>query len=86
MPEPATNLPLFIEGAQHPGRYDDRAHAALAKNELDCISAPEKAFVWFEQSAHSPPFEEPVTINTWITAHIRPIAVDQQGHTTYVHR
>jgi pimeloyl-ACP methyl ester carboxylesterase len=67
------DAPIFLLS----GRYDHRADAALAENYLDRLSAPQKAFVWFEQSAHSPPFEEPATFNAWITAHIRPIAVAQ---------
>jgi pimeloyl-ACP methyl ester carboxylesterase len=67
------HTPIFLLS----GRYDHRADAALAENYLDRISAPQKAFVWFEQSAHSPPFEEPAAFNAWITAHIRPIAAAQ---------
>jgi pimeloyl-ACP methyl ester carboxylesterase len=56
------------------GRYDHRTDGALAENYLLRVTAPQKAFVWFEQSAHSPPFEEPAAFNDWITAHIRPLA------------
>jgi pimeloyl-ACP methyl ester carboxylesterase len=62
-------VPIFLLS----GRYDHRTDAALAENYLDQISAPQKAFVWFEQSAHSPNFEEPVAFDAWITAHIRPL-------------
>jgi pimeloyl-ACP methyl ester carboxylesterase len=63
-------VPIFLLS----GRYDHRTDASLAEKYLQRISAPQKAFVWFEQSAHSPPFEEPGTFNAWITAHIRPLA------------
>jgi proline iminopeptidase len=62
--------PIFLLS----GRYDHRTDAALAENYLDRISAPQKAFVWFERSAHSPPFEEPAAFNAWVAANIRPIA------------
>ncbi len=57
------------------GRYDHRTDAVLALNYLERLSAPQKTFVWFEQSAHSPPFEEPATFNAWMATHIRPLAV-----------
>jgi pimeloyl-ACP methyl ester carboxylesterase len=56
------------------GRYDHRTDGALAEAFLDHITAPKKGFVWFERSAHSPPFEEPAAFNAWITDNIRPLA------------
>lgn len=41
------------------GRYDYTVNAELSKKLLDMIDAPKKAFYMFEQSAHSPMFEEP---------------------------
>jgi len=56
------------------GRYDHRTDGGLAEAFLDRIEAPKKGFVWFERSAHSPPFEEPAAFNAWITDHVRPLA------------
>jgi proline iminopeptidase len=52
------------------GRYDRRADSGLAQTHLSEIEAPKKAFVWFENSAHSPPFEEPEVFNAWIISHL----------------
>ncbi len=56
------------------GRYDHRTDGALAEAFLDRVEAPKKGFVWFDRSAHSPPFEEPSAFNAWITDNIRPLA------------
>jgi proline iminopeptidase len=52
------------------GRYDHRSDSGLAQIYLSEIEAPKKAFVWFENSAHSPPFEEPEVFNAWIISHL----------------
>jgi len=41
------------------GKYDCITTTSLAKNYFDLISAPEKEFVLFENSAHLPNFDEP---------------------------
>lgn len=41
------------------GKYDYQVSHQLAKEYLDSISAPQKAFFTFEESAHSPNLEEP---------------------------
>lgn len=41
------------------GRYDRHADAQIAAAYLDGLAAPAKRIVWFERSAHNPPFEEP---------------------------
>jgi proline iminopeptidase len=52
------------------GRYDHRADGRLSEAYLSEIETPLKAFVWFENSAHSPPFEEPDAFNAWIVTHL----------------
>jgi pimeloyl-ACP methyl ester carboxylesterase len=56
------------------GRYDRVSDASVAYRYFESISAPRKEFVWFEQSAHSPPFEEPAKFNAWIIDNVRPLA------------
>ena len=56
------------------GRYDHTTDAALAHSYFERVVAPRKEFVWFDQSAHSPPFEEPARFNDWIITHVRPLA------------
>jgi proline iminopeptidase len=41
------------------GRHDWQIPAVLAQAYFEKIAAPCKRLVWFEQSAHHPPFEEP---------------------------
>lgn len=41
------------------GRYDWQVPSVLAEQYFDTIDAPCKRLIWFEQSAHNPPFEEP---------------------------
>ena len=41
------------------GRYDWQVPSILAERYFERIDAPVKRLVWFEHSAHNPPFEEP---------------------------
>jgi pimeloyl-ACP methyl ester carboxylesterase len=41
------------------GRHDHHADARIAADYLAALQAPTKRLVWFERSAHNPPFEEP---------------------------
>jgi len=41
------------------GRYDWHVPSVLAASYFATIEAPEKRLIWFERSAHNPPFEEP---------------------------
>jgi proline iminopeptidase len=45
------------------GRYDRHVDAAIAARYLDGLSAPRKQLIWFENSAHNVPFEEPQLFN-----------------------
>jgi pimeloyl-ACP methyl ester carboxylesterase len=41
------------------GRYDWQVPSVLAERYFNTVEAPCKRLIWFEQSAHNPPFEEP---------------------------
>jgi pimeloyl-ACP methyl ester carboxylesterase len=41
------------------GRHDRQVSANQAKDYFEKVVAPAKEMIWFEESAHSPPFEEP---------------------------
>jgi hypothetical protein len=43
---------------------DDRPHR---------FTAPRTTFVWFENSAHNPPFEEPKAFTDWISRNVAPL-------------
>jgi pimeloyl-ACP methyl ester carboxylesterase len=49
------NIPSYLFG----GVYDYTVSYSLAKDYFEQIDAPVKGFYTFEQSAHSPIFEEP---------------------------
>ncbi len=46
------------------GRHDWQVPAVLAAQYFERIQAPAKRLVWFEGSAHNPPFEEPELFNS----------------------
>ncbi len=50
------------------GRYDYNVPSPLAEAYFQTLEAPRKRFVWFENSAHSPCFEEPVKFSEELTA------------------
>ena len=45
----------------------------MAHGFFERIAAPQKAFVWFENSAHNPPFEEPEAFTDWIARNVAPL-------------
>jgi pimeloyl-ACP methyl ester carboxylesterase len=56
------------------GRYDWEVPAVLAAEYFEKIDAPRKRLVWFEKSAHNPPFEEPAQFNRILIEEVAPIA------------
>ena len=69
------NVPVFIAA----GRYDRNTDADLARAYFDKIEAPFKQFKSFEQSAHSPMFEEPDAFNRFMIADVLPVALQSRG-------
>lgn len=51
----AVQVPVYVVA----GRYDMASPSALAGDYVRSLAAPQKAFVWFEASAHFPFLEEP---------------------------
>jgi pimeloyl-ACP methyl ester carboxylesterase len=45
------------------GRYDRQVDSRLAAKYFEALSAPHKRLMWFENSAHNVPFEEPALFN-----------------------
>lgn len=56
------------------GRYDKHVPAILAERYFEKIEASCKRLVWFENSAHNPPFEEPARFNHILNEAVLPIA------------
>jgi len=66
-------MPVFIIA----GRFDRNSDAGLAHDYFATLTAPQKAFVWFEGSAHSPPFEQPAAFNDYLIRTVLPVAKQQ---------
>ena len=56
------------------GRHDRHVPAILAEQYFGMIKAPHKRLVWFEQSAHNPPFEEPVKFDRVLIEEVLPLS------------
>jgi proline iminopeptidase len=56
------------------GRYDRHVPAVLAAQYFEKIEAPLKRLVWFEQSAHNPPFEEPAKFDRILIEQVLPLS------------
>lgn len=59
------------------GRHDRQVSAELAAEYFERLEAPYKELVWFEDSAHAPPFEEPEKFNAEIVRIAREIGLLQ---------
>jgi pimeloyl-ACP methyl ester carboxylesterase len=57
------------------GRHDHVIAPETSVAYFDTLSAPSKRLVWFEESAHEPPFEEPARFNASMVELVRPIVV-----------
>jgi proline iminopeptidase len=67
-------VPIFLLS----GRYDQQSEASVAHRFFEGVTAPQKGFVWFENSAHNPPFEEPKAFTDWISNNVAPLG-DRAG-------
>ena len=67
---PALEVPVFFFIGRHDHVIDAHTSAAY----FDALSAPSKKLVWFEESSHHPPVEEPRKFNTLMAEMVRPVA------------
>ena len=59
----------------HTASFKDAGGAVVPDSvATDNIAAPHKKIVWFEQSAHNPPFEEPEKFNRVLIDEVLPLA------------
>ena len=61
------------------GRYDRHADAKLAAAYLEALHAPVKRAIWFENSAHNVPFEEPALFRASVESVLQSIAISGHG-------
>ena len=57
------------------GRHDHVIAPKTSVAYFDILRAPSKKLVWFEESAHEPPFEEPAKFNMAMGEFARPATV-----------
>ena len=57
------------------GRHDHVIAPETSVAYFGALNAPSKRLVWFEESAHEPPFEEPARFNASMVKLVRPIVV-----------
>ena len=55
------------------GRHDWQVPSTLAERYFERIDAPVKKLVWFEHSAHNPPFEEPALFTQTLVDLLAPV-------------
>ena len=60
------------------GRHDWQVPSILAARYFERIDAPAKRLIWFERSAHNPPFEEPARFNRAMVEALRPVIESEQ--------
>jgi len=68
---PVLAMPVFF----FVGRHDRVIAPEASLAYFDMLTAPSKSLVWFEESAHEPPFEEPAKFNSAMVEFVRPVIV-----------
>jgi pimeloyl-ACP methyl ester carboxylesterase len=68
---PALRMPVFF----FLGRQDRVVVPETSVAYFDRLSAPSKTLVWFEESGHEPPAEEPDKFNALMAELVRPVAL-----------
>jgi pimeloyl-ACP methyl ester carboxylesterase len=68
---PVLHVPVFF----FIGRHDHVIAPNTSIAYFDMLTAPSKKLVWFEESAHEPPFEEPAKFNATMAELVRPVVV-----------
>jgi pimeloyl-ACP methyl ester carboxylesterase len=72
---PLLEVPVFVFLGRHDHVIDPKTSVAY----FDMLTAPSKKVVWFEDSAHEPPFEEPAKFNAAMAELVRPVIVVYHG-------
>jgi pimeloyl-ACP methyl ester carboxylesterase len=72
---PVLAMPVFF----FIGRHDRVIAPQTSVAYFDRLRAPSKKLVWFEESAHEPPFEEPAKFNAAMVELLRPVMVPRAG-------
>lgn len=68
---PALRMPVFF----FLGRHDRVVVPETSVAYFDVLQAPSKTLIWFEESGHEPPTEEPDKFNALMTELVRPVTL-----------
>jgi pimeloyl-ACP methyl ester carboxylesterase len=68
---PEVKVPVFFTE----GRHDQVVPVQLAYQYYEALEAPHKEWIWFEESAHMPDFEEREHFNRVLIDKVRPVAL-----------
>lgn len=68
---PTMRMPVFF----FVGRHDRVVAPATTAAYFDMLAAPSERLLWFEESAHQPPFEEPAKFDEALTEIVWPLSV-----------
>lgn len=71
---PSLGVPVFF----FLGRHDRHVDSTIAAGYFETLRAPNKRLVWFENSAHNVPFEEPGSFNETVVNVLQPVAVGRR--------
>lgn len=72
---PVLRIPVFF----FLGRHDRVVTAETSVAYYDVLQAPHKTLIWFEESGHEPPAEEPDKFNKLMVELVRPVALNTPG-------
>jgi len=72
---PSVGVPVFF----FLGRHDRHVDSTIAAGYFETLRAPRKQLIWFEDSAHNVPFEEPELFNETVVSTLRSIAMRRQS-------
>lgn len=73
---PVLQVPVFFFIGRHDRVVDPRGSMAY----FEMLDAPQKHWVWFEESAHEPAAEEPDKFHALMASEVRPQAVTAVSH------
>ena len=68
---PVLHVPVFFFLGRHDHVIDPKTSIAY----FEMLTAPSKELVWFDESAHEPPFEEPTKFNEAMASLVRPVII-----------
>lgn len=74
---PVLAIPVFFLV----GRHDHVVAPQTTTAYFEALAAPLKRLVWFEKSAHAPPFEEPLKFNRAMLELVRPVILGERSWT-----